>query len=202
MKRFITFLWLIPLFLGTAFATKYTITSPGMVFSPSTLTARVGDTILFAVSATHTATQVSQNTWNSNGTTVLPGGFDYNPGNHEYVIKPSDVGTIYYICVPHVTMGMKGRIFVEDALGVEPAVAATAQLKVFPTLTTEGETLTIEFPEAKLIQVEILNMLGVKISSLETNDSKVLIPVTFGRGAYFVRASVNNKTYIKKFVVN
>ncbi len=118
MKSILRPLLYVALFLvfgASSYATKYTITTPGMVFSPATLTAKVGDTVIFVISSGHTATQVSQATWNANGTTPLPGGFNYSSGTSQYILEPSDQGTIYYICVPHASLGMKGLINVGAA---------------------------------------------------------------------------------------
>ncbi len=87
------------------------ITTLDMSFSPSTLNAVVGEKITFIIGAGHTATRVDEATWNANGTTSN-GGFDYSEGSYTYEVQPSDVGTIYYVCLLHVTMGMKGTIIV------------------------------------------------------------------------------------------
>lgn len=82
-------------------------------FSPETLTVDAGDVITFNIGAGHTATQVTQATWDANGTAPLSGGFDFQPGNRTYTVRASDEGTtLWYVCQNHVSMGMKGRIVV------------------------------------------------------------------------------------------
>ncbi len=93
---------------------EHTISTTGnMTFSPSTLNAVVGDKITFTVGSGHTATKVSEATWQANRSTSN-GGFDYSSGTNTYTLQASDVGTIYYVCKFHVSMGMKGKIVVSN----------------------------------------------------------------------------------------
>jgi plastocyanin len=79
------------------------------VFSPSDLTINLGDTVYFENLSTHNAVEVSEETYNSDGT-ASNGGFElYSDG---YIVF-EEVGTHYYVCTPHVQMGMKGTITVQ-----------------------------------------------------------------------------------------
>lgn len=86
-------------------------------FSPPQLTIELGESVTFNVSGAHTATQVSEETWMDDDNTPLPGGFDYSAGTHEYT--PTEIGTIYFVCQPHASMGMKGMIIVESTTDIE-----------------------------------------------------------------------------------
>lgn len=67
--------------------------------------------ITFVVTSNHHPREVSEATWNANGTTSN-GGFDFLAGTHTLTLTIP--GTYYYVCVPHVaSFGMKGRIIVE-----------------------------------------------------------------------------------------
>ena len=80
-----------------------------MVFSPSDLTINLGDTVYFENLSSHNAVEVSEETYNNDGT-ASNGGFElYSDG---YVVF-EEVGTYYYVCTPHVQMGMKGTITVQ-----------------------------------------------------------------------------------------
>ncbi len=80
-----------------------------MIFSPSDLTINLGDTVYFENLSSHNAVEVSEETYNSDGT-ASNGGFElYSDG---YVVF-EEVGTHYYVCTPHVQMGMKGTITVQ-----------------------------------------------------------------------------------------
>ena len=54
-----------------ATATKHTVTAVGTAFSPPTLNITEGDTVVFTISGIHDALEVSQATWNADGTIVF-----------------------------------------------------------------------------------------------------------------------------------
>ena len=81
-------------------------------FTPQDLTIAVGDTVRFVMTATHNAIEVTQETYDSRGTTPIDGGFQVTFGETQDVTF-TEVGTHYYVCTPHVTMGMIGTITVE-----------------------------------------------------------------------------------------
>ena len=83
-----------------------------MTFTPEDLTIAVGDTVRFVNSPTHNAIEVSEDTYDSLGTTPLDGGFQVNFGETGEVTF-TEAGTHYYVCTPHVTIGMVGTITVE-----------------------------------------------------------------------------------------
>ncbi len=89
------------------------ISTSGMKFTPETLNAKVGDTITFVIGTAHLATRVDEAAWNANKA-ASNGGFNFKSGTYTYVVQPSDVGTIYYVCPPHVSFGMKGKIIVTN----------------------------------------------------------------------------------------
>ncbi|MBL7964936.1 MAG: T9SS type A sorting domain-containing protein [Flavobacteriales bacterium] len=98
-------------------------TTGSNTFSPAVLTINLGQTVTFNVGSGHTATEVSQATWNANGTTSN-GGFNFAPGTHTFT--PSTAGTYYYVCQPHASMGMKGQIIVDSGVGMDQLPAAPA----------------------------------------------------------------------------
>jgi len=78
----------------------------------------VSKSVNFALAASHDALEVSQATWNANGTTALPGGFQTPFGGGLVLPAILGIGTHYYICTSHVTLGMKGIIIVENNSGI------------------------------------------------------------------------------------
>ena len=83
-----------------------------MDFTPEDLTISVGDCVKFVMSSTHNAVEVSQDTYNSGGTTPLDGGFEVTYGETAEITF--DVaGTHYYVCQPHAGLDMIGTITVE-----------------------------------------------------------------------------------------
>ena len=87
----------------TIYASDYNI------FSPSELTIQVNDTVYFENLSSHNAVEVNEETYNNNGTTSN-GGFSLQDDG--YVVF-NEAGTYFYVCTPHVMMGMKGYILVE-----------------------------------------------------------------------------------------
>lgn len=86
------------------------ITSPGLYFTPDTLIINIGDTILFDLTATHNAVEVSEDTYINNGT-ISNEGFNIGYGESKLFIA-DEQRVYYYVCQPHVTMGMKAIIIV------------------------------------------------------------------------------------------
>lgn len=105
--------------------TTHMISTVGNTFAPALVNAVVGDEIHLMIDAPHTFTEVDQATWNADGTTSN-GGYDFPAGEHSFAL--TEAGTIYYVCQPHASMGMKGRIVVTDATGVGEHTAATAMM--------------------------------------------------------------------------
>ena len=110
MKNYLLFLLLISGY--SASATIWTISNLGFTFTPASLTIVQGDTILFDIDDEHNVQQVSLNTWHTNGTTPLPGGFSLPLGGGMILTNDLTEGTHFYVCQPHASMGMKGMIHV------------------------------------------------------------------------------------------
>ncbi len=116
-------------------ATTHTITTPGLSFSPATLSVNLGDTIVFSIGGAHNAIQVDQTTWNNNGNTPLPGGFSVPFGGG--TIIPQSAGTLYYVCSPHASSGMKGTLIVTSTTISTNAIASSSFCK--------GSAITVPF---------------------------------------------------------
>lgn len=105
--------------LGTAgFCTTWTITNSGFTFSPATVTINFGDDVNFVLESMHNAVEVSQSTWDANGNTALAGGFQTPFGGGSVLTSKLGVGTHYYVCFPHASIGMKGIIIVQNPTGI------------------------------------------------------------------------------------
>ena len=82
-------------------------------FSPSELTIHIGDTVYFENLINHNAVEVSEMTYNNNGTSSN-GGFELYTDS--FVVF-NEQGTFYYVCTPHAMMEMKGVVIVESEDG-------------------------------------------------------------------------------------
>src|SRR5436190_1268984 len=123
MKKLIL-LTVICLYSFSGFCVTWTISATGaqMTFNPATLTVGTGDSINFSLASVHNAVEVSQATWNANGTTALPGGFSVPFGGGMARPPQLSAGIHYYVCQAHASSGMKGTITV---------CSATLNLKFF-----------------------------------------------------------------------
>ena len=98
----------------TGFSTVWPVFNIGNTFSSATITINFGDTVNFLISGSHDAREVSLMTWNANGNTALFGGFQTNFGGGMVYPTQLGVGSHYYVCTPHASMGMKGIIIVQN----------------------------------------------------------------------------------------
>ena len=113
MKK-ITLLFLLFSISLTGFCTTWTINNSANTFTPSTITINVGDSVKFVTTSSHDAREVSQITWNANGNTALSAGFQTAFGGGVVLPSQLGVGTHYYVCTPHASLGMKGTIIVQN----------------------------------------------------------------------------------------
>lgn len=169
----------------TGFSTKWTIVNSGLTFSPSTLSISSGDSINFSLASVHNALEVSEATWNANGNTALPGGFALPFGGGIVLPVQLTVGTHYYVCEPHASLGMKGTITVLSTTGIEDFLSAN-KFSVYPNPTngllsikTEGNSPGSEY--------RIINLLGKQVTRglLYSNTTQVDMN-QFSPGVYFV----------------
>ena len=93
-------------------ATIWVVTNSGNTFSPASITITAGDTVSFQLAGSHNAQEVGVNTYNANGNAPIIG-FQTNFGGG--LVTGLSVGTHYYVCDPHASMGMKGIINVNPA---------------------------------------------------------------------------------------
>lgn len=125
--------------IQTGYATKHTITNDGFTFSPASLTAQSGDTLVFSIGNDHNVVEVSKTTWDANGTTSN-GGFQLPFGGGMLVL--TQPGVYYYVCEPHASQGMKARLTIQSASQADEVFVATlsGSQEVLPTVSTgQGE---------------------------------------------------------------
>jgi len=96
----------------SAFCTIWTINTSGFTYTPATTNILFGDTVVFTFGGSHDAREVSLTTWTANGNTPLPGGFQTAFGGGMVLPAQLAVGTHYFVCTPHASLGMKGTIIV------------------------------------------------------------------------------------------
>lgn len=161
-----------------AMAVNHTIEMIGLTYSPDSITVNVGDTVTWQgnfsfhpLSSTQVPTGAAQFS-NSSGTS-----FSY----------PVEVeGEYTYRCTNHAP-SMSGKfIAVDIATGIEKA--SGADIRIFPSVTTDFITVMRSGSNADRISIEVFNMGGRLVHetvSLIGNSAKIdLSP--FSNGVYFI----------------
>ncbi len=89
----------------------HTVTNAGFTFSPADITINAGDSVQWQLAGIHDVVEVTQQTWSANGNTPKAGGFSTSFGGG--TVKFDTPGTYFYVCEPHASIGMKGKITVQ-----------------------------------------------------------------------------------------
>ena len=170
--------------------TSHIITTSGFTFTPDSVNARVGDTIIFNVNfSAHPLQQVASTTWSANQSTPLAGGFSATSGTTFSVVM-TQPGVAYYVCTMHVSsFGMKGRIFVSPANGIEK-ITPTASL-IYPN--PSGGQLHFISAASGHLSYAITDMLGkviLKDSQYANAQDRVTVDVAdIAEGNYILSVS-------------
>lgn len=188
---------------GMAFCTTVTIVNSGFTFSPASVTITVGDSVKFTLASNHNAVEVSQATWNANGNTALPG-FSTSFGGGLVLPAQLTVGTHYYVCSPHASLGMKGEIIVLDIAGIQEN-QLDANVSIFPNPTRGKFTLTVDGKQTPInkLDLEIYNLAGQKIyqSTNMPAQQSIIDLESESRGIYFIRIKTEQGTNTKKITI-
>ncbi|MSP92950.1 MAG: hypothetical protein EXR79_14295 [Myxococcales bacterium] len=92
-------------------AKTHKVTTVGFAFSPADLTIQAGDSVEFSPASVHNVVEVSPATWAADGKAPVAGGFLVGFGEVKKVAFPK-VGAYFYVCGPHASGGMKGKVTV------------------------------------------------------------------------------------------
>jgi plastocyanin len=195
MKTVLSSLVLV-LFTSCAFCTTWTITNSGTTFSPSTITITAGDDVIFNLASIHNAVEVSQATWNANGTTKLSGGFETAFGGGQVLSSQLGVGTHYYVCTTHASLGMKGTIIVQNATGIEES-KSSADFSIYPNPSLIS--VTIKANSSRIgSEFYIADLSGKKVASGRLDDEITVIDISqLVRGIYMIGMADQRERPIK-----
>ena len=186
MKKLYTNLFLSILFVftsGTAWSTVWTVTNSGFTFTPNIVTITEGDTVMFTIGNNHNVIEVSQQTWNANGSTSN-GGFTLPFGGG--MVIPTTTGTHYYVCQPHSSLGMKGQIVVNPATGIPDNAGSVNVLGLSPNPANYYTKIQTGLSDGETVSVNVFDLTGKSVLMLENVPSgKDLNVSTFKEGIYF-----------------
>jgi plastocyanin len=163
MKKMILALLII---LGSlsASAKNWIVVNSGYTFSPASLTIDEGDDVTFTLESTHDAAEVSQAVWNSNGNSPIIG-FSVPYGGGFVASTELPVGTHFYVCVPHASMGMKGKIIVQPVSGLEK-VKSGDSIQVYPNPAKSWLGVQCQFPVSVSLEIKLFNLEGKLVQLL------------------------------------
>ena len=189
----------------TSGATTHTVTNISNSFSPASLVINLGDTVLFSIASIHNVVEVSQATWNSNGSTPTPGGFSLGFGGGSVVITTT--GIHYYVCSPHAFIGMKGTITVDPATGVDADEnAAPRQFSLsanYPNPFNPSTSIAFTLARRSFTEIGVYDGIGRRVATLVsaalpegthsvTWDGLDAKGSPVGSGPYFIRMTAKN----------
>ena len=138
--------------------TTVDVRSNGFDFSPDEIHIAPGDTIDFNIGSFHDAVEVSEETWNANDTTYN-GGFRFPLGGGLLVLE--ELGTYYFVCTPHASLGMKGIIYVEEPSLISSYIGDNdLQFRVFPNPASETINFSFEIENTSFVNIEMTDITG------------------------------------------
>lgn len=135
--------------------------SLGLVFSPSSFTARVGDTVTWVGDFTmHTTTSTSvpagAATWNFGPTSAT---------SFSYAIKVA--GTYNYECAIHVSLGMVGSFTASPSAATNFAPSLVADRTTIVTVTSSGKSsIRFTVPGTQRVLLSIMDLQGRALATI------------------------------------
>lgn len=179
---------------GQLFATTHTITVQNFSFNPSSLTANLGDTIVWQWSSgSHTTTSMtipgSAASWDAN----------LNSSSTSFTYVPSVVGSYSYKCTPHFASGMSGTFTISGGSGITPGAKpqGTHSVKFYPQpfLSILNLDLSLSQFSKGFFTVEIYDLLGqnkFKQFFEDIDEGKIAIDLAgIAPGVYFISVIAN-----------
>ena len=173
MKKLILALLLASFYLNR-FSTTWQIVNSGFTFSTATLTIQQDDNVNFVIESMHNAIEVSQSVWNADGNSPAIG-FSVPFGGGNVSSTQLSVGTHYYVCSPHASLGMKGKIIVQAISGLNET-KNESNILVYPNPVIDHFDVQFDFPESTIFEIKLFDIQGKLV--------KVLLPKTQVTGAF------------------
>lgn len=188
-------------------ATQFTVAISGFTYSPSTVNAIVGDTVVISASGSHPLVQVSEASWNAGSATPLSGGWGTKTSQYTHIITA--LGDIYYACSNHIGSGMKGKILVSPATGINVYQPEKAEFKMSPNPANAHTTMSFFASESvKKMEVAVYDITGKLVISTPVIKDHSGSVSTFTintnqltSGVYFVQLGLDNTVSTKKLYI-
>jgi plastocyanin len=196
MKTLILLSFIILSISLNGYSTIWIITDSGNTFTPNTITINQGDTVSFVLSSLHNVLEVNQATYNSNGTTALAGGFQTPFGGGMILPANLNVGTHYFVCSSHASLGMKGTIIVQSITGISENQLSES-ISIYPNpandfinVKADSKMLGMNYKLIDPTGRQVLNgKLDNEVTSLDIRQ--------FASGVYMFQLYANNEQIIR-----
>ena len=193
VKQKLLFIVFAALFTITANATVHTVQVANFSFTPDTVNAVVGDTILWQwVSGTHTTTSLSEPTgaasWSSPMTSSV----------QTFQYKLTVAGTYSYECLMHPSQ-MTGTLTVTNAASVTE-VANDVAVTIYPNPSAGRFEIATTKPIERLAVTDIT---GKTVLDREINaDHAVFDLSNEAEGVYLMRLLANGAVITKRIIIS
>jgi len=182
------------------FSKTWTVTSSGFTFSPATITINLGDTVNFSIGSSHNSVEVSKATWDANGTSPLPG-FTLPFGGGKLLPAQLTIGTHYYVCTPHASLGMKGTIIVQNTVGITEIQQKT-DVNVYPNPSNGKFQLSVTGSQlSNNCYLEVYNLLGNRVLKSGISVTNASVDLTSMANGIYLFEIVDGQNIITKRVV-
>lgn len=202
MKR-ITLLFLL-LSAGTlGFCTTVTINNSGFTFTPETITITFGDSVKFTVANIHKPVEVSEATWNAGGNTPS-GGFNLPFGGGLVLPAQLGVGIHFYVCSPHASSGMKGKIIVQGSTATKD-FHFPAEVSVYPNPSDGCFQVIMDNTQlSRQFDLSVYNTEGKRVYLKPRSEIEIVNRIDlsgFKKGIYILNLSDGTNNYSKKIII-
>ena len=187
MRSIYLSIFLVLVFVSSAIAEDHNINIIGLTYSPATLNVNVGDNVTIKANATHPTIQVSETTWNDNGTT--PMGSGWGTETTEFTFTVTSAGTIWYVCGNHVLDGMKAVINASVPTGTNESINKIG-FKIYPNPSNTGQ-VQYTLSEKNFIQAkfELYDLSGKSVIAPQDVLESGTIEMNLASGTYIYRVS-------------
>ena len=186
------------------FSSTVTVTNSGTTFTPDAVTINMGDDVLFSLASIHNVIEVNLDTWTANMNTPLPGGFSLPLGGGTVPANLLTVGIHYYVCGPHASLGMKGKITVVNTTGIVENPLKDG-FSIYPNPSNGNFQLKINNPlAAKKLDLGIYDVIGNKVFAISNIQQQYATNFELGdlpKGTYVVRLYDGTESYYRKIVI-
>ncbi len=196
-KKMKTGILLSMLFLSfsfSGFSTVWKVTYSGYKFTPDVITINTGDSVKFELSAYHNASEVDERTWSQGGNSHLASGFETPYGGGLLLPDKLGTGTHYFVCTPHASLGMKGKIIVQAVTAVSEN-KLLAGISVYPNPATDF--IKVKTTGIKEDTFVISDQAGRQVLSGRLNPEATINISSLVPGLYFLQAGEQRKQVYK-----